>query len=169
MKHLIIMAGLCAGLAGSDLLAATNEPTTVTSDRLQVDYAGNFGTFEGNVLVTDPRLALRADKMIVFFGDTNVVAASGATNTTRSVQRIIAEGGVVIQQDKKKATSERAEYIVREGKVVLTGNPRVESPDGIVAGKTITLWHGQQKMDVESDATETNRTRLIIFPDEKQP
>jgi lipopolysaccharide export system protein LptA len=162
--HLLLASLLTVGVR-----AATNEPTTVTSDRLQVDYAANFGTFEGNVLVTDPRLALRADKMIVFFAGTNVISATGITNTPRAVQRIIAEGSVLINQDKKKATSDRAEYTVADGKVVLTGNPRVESPDGIVSGKTITLWHGQQKVDVESDATETNRTRLIIFPDEKQP
>ena len=142
---------------------ATNEPTVVTSDRMQADYAGNVSTFIGNVVVVDPRISLRADKMIVYFGGTNNIV-NGVTNTVRSVQRILATGGVIINQDKKKATADQADYTTTDDKVVLTLNPKVESPDGTVTGKKITIWHGQSKMDVEADNTDTNRTRLIIFP-----
>ncbi|MCG3150519.1 MAG: Lipopolysaccharide export system protein LptA [Verrucomicrobiae bacterium] len=157
MKLLLITLALTAGIAAVVISATNNEPTVVTSDRMQTDYASNVGTFEGNVLVTDPRITVRSDKMVVFFG---------GTNTTRSVQRIIATGGVVINQDKKKATADRAEYTTTDSKVVLTDNPKVEGPEGIVTGKKITLWHGQEKMDVETDAADTNRTRLIIYPEE---
>ena len=138
------------------------EPTIVTSERLQVDYAHNFGTFEGNVLAVDPRITVRADKMIVFFG-------SGAgTNEARSVKKIIAEGAVVITQEDKKSQSDRAEYTAAEGKVVLTGNPSVQSPNGVVTGQRITFWRGQEKMDVESGASVTNRTRLVLYPEEEK-
>jgi lipopolysaccharide transport protein LptA len=148
-------------------LVSTNEPTVVTSERLQVDYAHNFGTFEGNVLAVDPRITVRADKMVVFFGG----QTNGGTNlATRSVKRILAEGGVVITQENKKSRSDRAEYTADDGKAVLTGNPQVESPDGIVRGTRITFWRGQDRMDVESDSSPTNRTRLIIYPeDSKKP
>jgi lipopolysaccharide export system protein LptA len=144
------------------LSVTTNEPTVVTSERLQVDYAHNFGTFEGNVLAVDPRITVRADKMVVFFSGGGGVATN---STTRSVKRIMAEGGVVITQENKKSHSDRAEYTADDGKVVLTGNPQVESPDGIVRGTRVTFWRGQERMDVESDATQTNRTRLIIYPE----
>ena len=62
----------------------------------------------------------------------------------------------------------RAEYTDDDGKVVLTGHPQVQSPDGIVTGQRITFWRGQDKMDVESDQTDTNRTRLIIYPEEQR-
>ena len=77
-------------------------------------------------------------------------------------------GSVVINQDKKLAHSEKADFTTADDKVVLTGNPRVESPDGTVSGRQITIWHGQEKMDVEADQTDTNRTRLIIFPEEQR-
>jgi len=137
---------------------ATNEPTVVTSDRLQVDYAHNVGTFEGNVLAVDPRITVRADKVIAFFG--------GGTNKTRQVERLLAQGGVVITQENRKATGEQAEYIAAEGKVILTGNPQVQLPQGTVTGVKITFRHGDEKMDVESDTTNTNRTRLTIFPED---
>jgi lipopolysaccharide transport protein LptA len=147
---------------------AATEPTIITADHLQGDYLHSLGTFEGNVLAVDPRMTVRADKMTVFFGGTNVVTSTG-TNTTRSVQKLIAEGGVVITTpDNKKTNSDRAEYTAGDGKVVLTGHPRAESADGIVTGQKITFWRDSQKMDVEADQTETNRTRLLIYPEEQR-
>lgn len=148
--------------------APTNEPTIVTSEHLQADYLHNVGTFEGNVLAVDPRMTVRADKMTVFFGSTNVVTAAG-TNTARAVQKIIAEGGVVITTpDNKKSNSDRAEYTGEDGKVVLTGHPHAESAEGVVTGQRITFWRDSQKMDVDAGPTETNRTRLIIYPEEQR-
>ncbi|HUI08108.1 MAG TPA: LptA/OstA family protein [Verrucomicrobiae bacterium] len=150
------------------IAASTNEPTIVTSEHLQADYLHNVGTFEGNVLAVDPRMTVRADKMTVFFGGTNIVTAAG-TNMNRSVQKIIADGAVVITTpDNKKSNSEHAEYTAEDGRVVLTGSPRVESPDGVVTGLKITFWRGSQKMDVIAGPAETNRTRLVIYPEEQR-
>ena len=153
-------------LAGS-ARAGTNEPTVINSDRMQSDYVNNVGTFEGNVVVIDSRLNLRADKMTVFFGGTNNIV-NDVTNQVRSIQRITSTGAVEIHIDQKKATCESADYIASDDKAILTGSPKVETPDGIVTGKKITLWHGKERMDVESDETDTNRTRLIIFPEDQR-
>ena len=147
---------------------STNEPTIITSEQLHGDYAHNVGTFEGNVLAVDPRMTVRADKMTVFFGGTNTVTTTG-TNTTRSIQKIIAEGGVVITTpDNKKSNSDHAEYTAQDGQVVLTGHPRAESADGVVTGKKITFWRDSQRMDVVADPGETNRTKLLIYPEEQR-
>ena len=81
-----------ATATASSTVGSTNEPTIVTSKRLQVDYAHNVGTFEGNVLAVDPRITVRADKMTVFFASTNV-ATSASTNSTRSVEKNHCRGG----------------------------------------------------------------------------
>ena len=155
------------------IAGSTNEPTIITADYLHGDYAHNLGTFEGNVLVVDPRMTVRADKMTVFFGATNVLTAVGATtttNATRSVKRIVADGAVVITTpDNKKSNSEHAEYTADDGRVVLTGgHPRAESADGVVTGEKITFWRDSQRMDVENTQTETNRPRLLIYPEQQR-
>lgn len=137
--------------------AKQEQPMVVTSDRFQVDYAKNIGVFEGNVLAVDPRITVRADKMTVTFGR----AAAGETNTVQSLQQIVAEGGVVISSGERKANSDHAVYTAEDGKVVLTGNPKVTTPDGTVSGKKITFWRTEEKMDVESG------TQLIIYPEDK--
>ncbi len=159
----LFFALLIAGVAR----ASTNEPTVINSDRMQSDYVSNVGTFEGNVVVIDPRLTLRADKMTVFFGGTNNIV-NGVTNQVRAVQRILATGAVEIHVDQKKANCDQADYLTGEDKAILTGSPKVESPDGVVTGKKITIWHGKEKMDVESDVTDTNRTRLLIYPEDQR-
>ncbi|MGO9243335.1 MAG: LptA/OstA family protein [Verrucomicrobiia bacterium] len=153
--------------------SSTNEPTIITADVLHGDYAHNLGTFEGNVLVVDPRITVRADKMVVFFGATNIVTTTGTTtttNTTRAVQKIIADGAVVMTTpDNKKTNSEHGEYTAVDGRVVLTGgHPRAESADGVVTGDKITFWRDSQRMDVENSQTNTNRPRLLIYPEEQR-
>jgi lipopolysaccharide export system protein LptA len=51
---------------------------------------------------------------------------------------------------------------------VLTGHPRAESADGVVTGKKITFWRDSQRMDVVADPGETNRTKLLIYPEEQR-
>lgn len=139
----------------------TNEPTVVTSDRLEVDYAKGLGTFTGNVLAVDPRITVRADKVIAFF--------STGKNTARTIQSLKADGGVVLAQDNRKGTAEHAEYDAADGKVILTGNPKVETAEGTVTGAKITFWRGQDRMEVVSDTTATNRTQLIFQPEPTPP
>jgi len=168
MKTFLCLFALLAGVARAQEtnVAATvttnREPTNITSDRLQVDYAHNTGTFEGNVLVIDTRITLRADKMVVLFA--GGATPGNSTNANGSIQRVLADGGVVITQGERKATSEHAEYTAGDGKVVLTGRPRVEQPGGTVTGEKITFWRGEHRMDVESLPAE-ERTRVTIYPD----
>jgi lipopolysaccharide transport protein LptA len=171
MKYLCLIAALLAlsRPAGAQTnvtvlplpTVTTNEPTVVTSDRLEVDYAKGVGTFTGNVLAVDPRITVRADKVIAFF--------STGTNTARTIQSLKADGGVVLAQDNRKGTAEHAEYEATAGKVVLTGHPKVETPEGIVSGAKITFWRGQDRMEVLSDITATNRTQLIFQPEPLPP
>ena len=164
---LCLTGAVHAGTNSPTASTSTNEPTVINSDHMQADYVSNVGTFEGNVVVLDPRLSLRSDKMTVFFGGTNNIV-NGVTNQVRSIQRIVSTGAVEIHLDQKKATCDQADYTAADDKAILTGSPKVETPDRVVTGRKITIWHGKEKMDVESDVTDTNRTRLIIYPEEQR-
>ena len=147
---------------------AAKTPTTITSDRMEVDYAQSIYTFKDNVLLVDPQMTLRADKMVVFYGTTSNATAT-ATNAdasasaTSSIQKIIATGSVFIMEDKRQATCGRAVYTAADNRVVLTENAKVVSPDSTVTGEKITFWRGQGRMDVESG------THVVVFPGDKNP
>lgn len=146
--------------------AAAPQPTIVTSEKLSVDYLNNIGTFTGNVLVIDPRITVRADQMIVWFERaTNAVpeTSRGGELGGRQLRRILARGGVVITVDDRKAKAEEAEYTAQDGRVVLTGHPELDAPDGKVSGETIVFWRDSKKIEVES------RTRLLFYPEDSRP
>ena len=148
---------------------AAKTPTTITSDRMEVDYAQSIYTFKDNVLLVDPQMTLRADKMVVFYGTTSNTtatatnAADASAGAASSIQKIIATGSVFIMEDKHRATCGRAVYTADDNRVVLTENAKVVSPDSTVTGEKITIWRGQDRMDVESG------THVVVFPGDKNP
>lgn len=143
-------------LAGMTL-GATNEPTTITCRRWKFDYARNVVRFEGDVLAVNPRATLRADTMWV------------TLDPARSISNIVGEGNVVIvTPNNEKATGGRAEYTVATHKLVLTQEPKVNARGTQWTGQQITFLiqsNGIQDIEVETDLSSTNRSRLIIFPE----
>lgn len=61
---LIICAGLMAGSAQAERADRT-KPINLESDRMQVDDVKRTSVFEGNVLMTQGTLSIRADKITV--------------------------------------------------------------------------------------------------------
>lgn len=117
--------------------------TTITSTRLTYDQARRTAVFDENVDVTDPQIHIKAERLTVHFTSDNKVATLEAESPS---------GVVLIEQADKKATSKKAVYDVQEGKVVLTGSPRVVSGRDILMGETITFWRHQGKILCEPKA-----------------
>ncbi|MDD2236748.1 MAG: LptA/OstA family protein [Kiritimatiellae bacterium] len=153
-KRLAIVSVCLLWLAPGLLCAETpqydvsGDVTVVTSDRLVFDYKKQYALFEGNVLVSDPEMDLKAQSLIIKFSEES------------EVQSIVAKTGVIIEQADKRAEAGVAVYDVISGKVVLEDNPRVRRGKDILTGDTITFWRDENKMVCEP------RARLIIFPEE---
>ncbi len=126
----------------------SGDVTVVTADRLVFDYKKQYALFEGNVVVSDPEMDLKAQSLIIKFSEDS------------EVQSIVAKTGVIIEQSDKRAEAGVAVYDVISGKVVLEDNPRVRRGRDILTGDTITFWRDENKMVCEP------RARLIIFPEE---
>ncbi len=139
-------------LAASVLLAAGNDPlaaalksksgkqrgtTTITSDRLEFDYKEYIALFEGHVKIVDPQFTMTADKMLIFFENTN------------SVTRVDAVGHVNMTSEDRKATCGKAVYTRANGAIVLTQDPVVSKGQNVLRGQKITVWIGDNRVDVE--------------------
>lgn len=143
--------GLARAAAGGEAAAAAAEEdpvTVITSDRLTFDAKERVALFEHNVLVTDPKMQLAADKLTVQFDD------KGQAKTIK------AEGRVTITQLDRTAQSEAASYDVPTGKIVLTGKPRVTRGRDVLEGEVITYWRNEDRMICQPGA------RLLIYPAE---
>jgi len=87
--------------------------TTITCDGpLDIDYDKNIARFYDNVIATDKRGTLMADRMDVYYN-----------KVTRGVAKIVATGNVIIQDESGNETySDSVIYLAEEGRVILGGN-----------------------------------------------
>ena len=142
---LLLVCAATAMLAASDPLANSihskkNGPrgvTTITSDRLEFDYKEYVALFEGHVKVDDPQFTLWADRMLIFFENTN------------DVSRVDAVGHVHMESLDRKATCGKAVYTRNNGAIVLSIDPIVSKGENTLRGQKITVWLGSSRVDVE--------------------
>jgi len=142
----LLIAGAASGQTNDPAAAETNA-TEITSVKLEFDYKNHFARFEENVTVNDPRMKLTADKLTVLFDE------AGNAKTIR------AEGRVVIIQEDKRATADKAVYDVATGEIVLEGRPRVMRGRDTLEGEKITLWRDQNRLICQPGA------RLRLYPE----
>jgi lipopolysaccharide transport protein LptA len=116
--------------------AGTNE-TVITSRRLDFDYPRRTAVFDGDVVVTDVRVTIRSDQMTALF------------STNNQPDMITAVGNVLIEQQDRQATCERATYSVRSGLLVLTGKPIVKRGTEVMSGTRIIFSRDDDKVKCE--------------------
>jgi lipopolysaccharide transport protein LptA len=151
----LLLLGGGGGLADQDpfreldAAGAETNSTVITSTRLNYDQEKRTAIFEDQVVVTDPRVKITADKLTVLFSGDNKVTA------------IEAEGTVVIRQDEKIATGEKARYEVDEGKFVLTGHPKVQNGRDLLSADIVTFWRNTNRIQCEPHARLEIRTEQV--------
>ena len=123
-------------------------PTEITSDSVTFDNKKHIAIFVGNVVVKDPEFDMTCDKLTAYLRHDDPVPAAGgdapkatpkpagaAKEKKGGLERAVAEGNVVITQEKIESggnisksigRSKRADYDAKTGDVVLTGRPRVK-------------------------------------------
>jgi lipopolysaccharide transport protein LptA len=112
-----------------------SKPTVITSDKFTIDTSQKEGRFSGNVVVTGADLKITCRDLKIFFKEDN------------SIDRLLAEGDVVINQPNRITKSGRAEYFGSERKIILTDAPEVNDNGKIVSAKEITYWLDSERME----------------------
>ncbi len=146
----ILAASMLAQPAHSGPARAAGPPTVVTSDRLEVDYAKNVADFTGRVHVKDRSGDLFADRMIVIFNPAD-----------RQVREITATGRqVVIDSPGRRAVSRKAVYTANDGRILLTGDPKILHGPNAYAAERITIFKDQDRTIFEP------RARMVFYSDQ---
>nr|WP_227269268.1 lipopolysaccharide transport periplasmic protein LptA [Roseobacter sp. H9] len=112
-------------------------PVEVTSENLSVDQAAGTATFTENVVIVQGEMRLSANRVLVVY-DTDA----------RDVERIEATGDVILISGEDAAESERADYNVDDGTIVMTGNVLVvQGPSALTSDRmTVQLDAGTAQM-----------------------
>jgi len=147
--------------AGSEVGSETkqdfsNQPITINSDRLEADDAARQVRFVGNVVARQGDVVLYADEMVVRYH-----------SDSREIDRIEAYRDVRIVQGTKVATGEKGVFYREDGRIVLTGSPRVHQGKDFVEGDEITVLLNEDRSIVSGEGG--SRVNAVFHPKEPEP
>jgi len=135
--------GVCAT---ADVQDGTNtQETVITSESLMFDYGRSTCVFEGDVVVTEPRVKLECEKLYVFFDATN------------NVDSVVATDSVRVTQDNKRGTCDKAVYTAKTGAIVMTGDATLKRGRDSINGDEITIYVNSEKVTCKPG-------RLVVYP-----
>jgi LPS export ABC transporter protein LptC len=108
--------------------------------------AESRGRIEQDARVESEQGSIQADQIDLYFSD------AGAANATKQLSRSVATGDVIVRQQDRRGTSNRAEYTASEGKFVLSeGKPTLYSPSGdTTTGRQLTFYFADDRIVVDS-------------------
>lgn len=106
----------------------SKEPIEITSDRMRSEDGGVKTVFSGNVITRKGDLKITSDIMEI-----------RNTEDKKKTDEIVAIGNVVITRCSKKATGDRAIYLDKSQKIILTGSPRATAweEDDMIEGREL--------------------------------
>lgn len=112
-------------------------PVEVTADALNVDQETGEAVFDGNVLIAQGDMRLSAPRVLVVYN-----------TETSAIARMEATGGVTLVNGPDAAESERADYTIDSGVIVMTGNVLLtQGPSALTSDKmTVNLSTGSAQM-----------------------
>ncbi len=104
------------------------------------------GRVEQDARVDSEQGSIQADRIDLYFSD------SGAAGGAKQLSRSVASGNVIVHQEDRRGTSNRAEYTASEGKFVLSeGKPTLYSSTGdTTTGRQLTFYFADDRIVVDS-------------------
>jgi len=148
---------LCFSLLSSSLLFSANEenkdPIEITSDRMRSEDSGLKIIFSGNVVGYWGELKITSDILEVY-----------NTQDKKETEEIVAVGNVFITRGQKRAKGDKAVYLVKLQKIILTGTPKATAWEegNMIEGREMIFLLDKDRF------VANNRVRMKIYPkDEK--
>ncbi len=105
-------------------------PVEITSNALSLDQAAGTATFTGDVLVGQGDLRLSAERIDVFYTETE-----GAS----TISRMIATGEVTLTNGLESAEADEATYSVADGLVEMRGNVVLLQGSNVLSSESLRL------------------------------
>lgn len=154
MKRILSLVCILHALASPvAALAETRDgqPITIRSNELQADTKSRIATFLGKVVAKQGNITIFADRLVVRYEEQG-----------GDVEMVEAIGNVRIVQENRIGTAQRGVYRTREGKITLSGNPKVVQGKDMITGREITYFVNEER-SVVTGGPEA-RVEAVIYP-----
>lgn len=119
--------------------ANRDQPVRITSNTLEVKDKEKVAVFAGNVVVVQGDTTMRSPELMVFY-EGNAAPMDNQPQSTSSIKRLEAKGGVVVQTKDQTATGDLGVFEMKTNTVTMTGKPVVltQGPN-VVRGQKLTV------------------------------
>lgn len=139
-----------------------SEKVRITANELETDNEKNMAIFIGDVRAVQGDTVITCQRLTIYYGK-KALEGGG----TGSIDRVIATEAVKIIMENRIGVSDKAEYSMKTGDIILTGEPaKVTTGNNSVAGKKITINRNDNRMTVERGASQ--RVEAVLYPEENQ-
>jgi len=132
-----------------------NVPIEITAEKMTSYQESNKIIFIGNVVAKQDKLSISSDKMTVY-----------NDKKGKKLKKIVAHGNVKIVKGERFASGDRAVYIEKEEKIVLTGNPHAWEKDNEIIATEMIFLVNEDKFIVKG--SKEKKIKLTLYPDEKK-
>lgn len=137
-----------ATIAFSGLKANAGEPVEITADQLEMAQQSNDALFTGNVLVRQGDIRLASATLRVVYADAN----------RSQIDRMIAEGDVLLTSPTEAAEARQAVYTLGAGEIEMTGDVLLTQAGNVMSGEKLIV-------DIEAGAGRMEgRVKTILQP-----
>ncbi|MEL6806813.1 MAG: LptA/OstA family protein [Pseudomonadota bacterium] len=106
----------------------TSAPVEVTADELNVDQTTGEAIFTGNVVIGQGDMRLSAARVVVIYRE-----------ETSGIQRMEATGGVTLVSGPDAAESQRADYDIDTGVIVMSGDVLMAQGQSALSADRMTV------------------------------
>ena len=129
------------------------EPVEITSDRMRSEDGGIKIIFSGNVVANKGDLKITSDIMEIY-----------NTEDKKETEEIVAIGNVFITRGLKRAKGDKAVYLDKLQKIILTGTPKATAWEerNMIEGRELIFLLEKDRFFAN------NRIRMKIYPKDKK-
>ena len=159
----IVLSGVLAAACGAGALAQQaqvsfgtlkhdkTQPIEVTSEQLNVDQAAGTALISGDVLAIQGDLRLSADRVLVHYVEDE--------NQPGRIERIDADGDVVLVLNDQAAEGDHGVYTLADGTVVMTGKVLLTQGQNTTSGEHLVVH-----LDTGTGTLTGGRVRTVLQP-----
>ena len=129
------------------------DPVEITSDRMRSEDGGIKIIFSGNVVANKGDLKITSDIMEIY-----------NTEDKKETEEIVAIGNVFITRGLKRAKGDKAVYLDKLQKIILTGTPKATAweESNMIEGRELIFLLEKDRFFAN------NRVRMKIYPKDKK-
>ena len=133
---------------------STGTPITITSSRLVYSDLESLAQYEGGVQAKGPNFSATSSTLDVYLVPRSQTSGSQSLAGSGRLDRMVAQGRVVIVQPDRRAEGQTLVYTSADDKFVLTGGPPsiFDAERGRITGVSLTFYRRDDRVLVEGEA-----------------